>query len=183
MALNVPSGDKNRMTFGPGILYVDADPLATPTTDVGYARGCTVTITRQKMDVFQGSPRSLIETYAIQEDVALNFTGLEWNPTNLSLALGSGATSTSGSTEILEFGGEVTFTEVALRFIHNTPTSGTVDIKIWKAQGVGEFNINFGDDLQEHAYNFRALEALTDWEGAALATNKRLIKIDFTPGA
>jgi hypothetical protein len=180
MALNVPSGEKKRLTFGPGILKVGV-AYATPTTDVGYCRGATLTITRQKLDVFQGSPRSLIETYAVQEDVTLNFTGLEWNPANLIQALGSGvATGTAPAMETLEFGGEVTFSEVALLFSHITPTGGTVDIKIWRAQGQGEFNINFGDDMQEFQYNFRAIESLTSWENASLGTNKRLLKVEFT---
>lgn len=181
MALNVPVGDTKRITFGPGVLYI-ADAHTTPDTatdDVGYARGATLAITRQKLDVFQGSPRSLVETYAVQEDVTLNFVGLEWNPTNLVRALGSGV-ATTGTTDKLEFGGEVTFSGNSLHFRHITPTGSTVDIYIWKGQGQGEFNINFGDDMQEFAYNFRAIESTTAWDNSPLGTDKRLLRIDFT---
>jgi len=180
MALNVPAGNKKRLTFGPGILQIGASG-STPSTDVGYARGASLSITRQKLDVFQGSPRSLIETYAVQEDVALNFTGIEWAPFNLVRALGSGVTSGTG-TETLGFGGEVTFAEVALSFEHITPTNGTVSIYVWKAQGQGEVTVNFGDDVQEFQYNFRALEATQDWLSNPLNANERLIQINFTPG-
>lgn len=186
MALNVSSaGDKKRITFGPGVLKLgktQTDGTTPSLADVGYARGGSLQLTRQKLDVFQGSPRALIETYAVQEDVILNFTSIQWDPAKFVFAMGSGVTSTSGAKEIFQFGGEVFFNEVGLQFIHRTPTNGTVEIKIWKAQGQGEFNINFADDVQEFAYNFRALEALTDWENASLGTNKRLAYIAFTPG-
>ena len=181
MALNVPNGDRKRLTFGPGILLIGAAHV-TPVAggDIGYARGAVLNMTRQKLDVFQGSPRTLVETYAVQEDATLNVTGLEWNPANLVKALGSGVATDAGALETLEWGGEVTFTSVSLLYRHNTPTGGTVDVSFWKAQGGGEFNINFGDDLQEFQYNFRAIESTTAWDNSSLGTNKRLVKIAFT---
>ena len=187
MAYNVsPSGDKKRLSFGPGNLFVNGSAITPDQTaltgdDIGFCRGSSINITRQKLDVFQGSPRSLIETYAIQEDVTVNFTGLEWDPQKLVLALGSGDTADStGSKDVLAFGGEITFTEVSLLFRHITPTGGTLEARVWKAQGLGEFPINFGDDLQEFAYNFRALESLKDWSLASLAANRRLVRLEFT---
>ena len=190
MALNVPSGNKKRITFGPGILYMGATNASgtTPATiaagspggDIGYVRAASLTITRSKLDVFQGSPRSLIETYAVQEDVAFNIASIEVNPLQFYFALGSGVTASAAGVDQLDFGGQVTFQEVGLLFRHKSPTEGTVDLYLWKCQPVGEITMPFGDDVQETAFNFRALEALTQWGGATTGTNKRLMQLKMT---
>lgn len=182
MALNVPAGNAGNLTFGPGILYVTT-PFSisdgTPNIDVGYVRGAQFTVTRSKLDVFQGSPRSLITTFANQEDLNLQVTGIEWNLNNLNYVLGAG--SVSGSS--FAFGGTVTFSEMAVLFRHRTPNQGTVDIMVWKAQGSGENTFNFGDDIMEFTFNFRALESGSTWTNNALADGAKLVRIDYTPGA
>ena len=182
MPLNIPAGEVERVSFGLGVLKIGS-PGTTPTTDVGYARGATLTVTRQKLDLFQGVPRTLIRTFANQEDVSLQFTGLQWSLARLKDLLGSG-TFAAGPPEQLDFGGKIDFSEVGVFFQHRTPTQGTVDIYIWKAQGQGELNLSFGDDFQEFNYQFRALPGTTDFAGQAIAAGSDdLIRIKFTKGA
>lgn len=182
MALNVPAGDVGNLTFGPGIVYVTSPfrvTNGTPNIDIGYVRGASLTINRSKIDVYQGSPRSLIQVFANQEDASLQVTGLEWNLNNLAYVLGAGAvTGTS-----FKFGGTVTFDEVALMFRHRTPNLGTVEIMIYKAQGQGENTFAFGDDLQEFTYNWRALESGCTWTNNVLADGQKLVRVDYVPGA
>jgi hypothetical protein len=181
MGLNLPAGAVERVSFGQGILKIGA-PGATPTVDVGYARGSTLTITRQKLDLFQGVPRTLVRTFSNQEDTSMQFTGLEWNLERLLDLLGSGAfTTAAGGVERLRFGGKIDFAEVSVLFQHRTPTEGTAEVRIWRAQGQGELSLNFGDDFQEFNYQFRGLPATTDWGGVAI-TEHDVIELEFTPG-
>ena len=158
---------------------------------MGYARGANVTITRSKIDVYQGTPRVLVRAFANQEDATVQFTGLEWRLTAIKHLLGAASYTASptqptfpqGITEAIKFGGTMDFTTVAVRFLHRTPTSGTVDVRLWKAQGMGELALNFGgDDLQEFNYQFRALPATTDHLQNALVDGENLIGIFFGKG-
>lgn len=179
MAYNVSSYDTTRMSFGPGILYLGV-PGTTPLTDVGAIKGkAELNIERGKLEVKQGSPQTLIAEYVMAESISLKLTGIEWNFNNLAYALGAGVTAGTGSyQETFEFGGNMAMTNRALRFVHRTPDGGTVDIQIFKAEGSGKVNIGFNDsDMHEFPYEFQALEGTSDFSNAALAVNKKLIKI------
>ena len=176
MAYNVPSGETERVSFGPGVLYLGASGT-TPTVDVGYARGATLTITRDVIELWQGSPQELIKRYSNKETVKLAINGLEWNVDNLSYALGAGETTTGVSPELLEGGGDPNMSEVALMYQHITTEGYTVTLSIWTATGDGEVSIEFGDDLHEFGYNFTALLSTTNWGGDSLAAKKKLYKI------
>ena len=183
MPLNIPAGEVERVSFGQGVLYVGTTPGQTPTTDVGYARGATLNVTRQKLDLFQGTPRTLVRTFANQEDLSLQFTGLEWDLQQLKNLLGSGA-FVAGPPETLNFGGRIDFAEVQVYFVHRTPTEGTLEISIWRAQGQGELNLNFGDDFQEFNYQYRALPGTIDFTGTPITGGvDDLIKVAFEKGA
>lgn len=178
MALNLPSYDASRFSFGPGVLYLGA-PGTTPLVDVGAVKGnAEFSIEREKLEIFQGSPQSKVAQYAIKETVMLKVTGIEWDLDNLAYALGAGVTSVSGAQEILAFGGDMEMTNRALRYVHRTPDGGTIDVHIFKAEGSGAVTVAFNEaDTHEFPYEFHALEGTTDFEGSALADEQKKIKI------
>ena len=179
MAYNVPSYETAKFSFGPGVLYIGA-PGTTPLVEVGALRGkAELTIERTKLEVLQGSPQTLIEQYVTKEDITLKVTGIEWDMDNLAYALGAGVTTgIGGVTETLEFGGNMAMTNRALRYLHRTPDGSTIDIQLFKMQGSGKLTVGFNEaDMHEFPYEFRSLEGTTDFQGAALAANKKLIKI------
>lgn len=178
MAYNVPTYDSSRFSFGPGVLYIGA-PGSTPTVEVGAVKGdAEFSVERERLEIYQGSPQSKIAQYAIREDIMLKVTGIEWNLDNLAYALGAGATSVNGAEEILEFGGDIEMNNRALRYVHRTPDGGTIDLHIFKAEGSGQVTVAFNEtDTHEFPYEFQALEATTDFEGSALAEEKKKFKI------
>ena len=184
MPYNLPSYDTTRFSIGPCLLYLGAAG-ATPSVDVGAVEsGATLTTTRTKEEIFQGFPKTLVEQFATQETAVLKISGIEWNVTNLVYALGAGTTTVSSSQEILEFGGSITFTDVALHLVHVTPNGWTVNIYIWKAQGDGAMELNFSDTYHKMPYTFNAVvpwnnstKQAEDWNGASLADGKQLFKI------
>ena len=177
MAFNVPTYDTDNFSFGPGVLYVGAAG-STPTLDVGAVRaGAEFAVSRERLEVFQGSPRSLVKQYIVQENAQLTVTGIEWDVDKLTYVLGSGVTTSTAAQDTYAFGGDLNISESAVKFVHETPAGHTIELYIWKAQGTGEITINFGDDLHEFPYVFAALESTTDWNSVALASNQRLFKI------
>lgn len=179
MAYNVPTYDTTRFSFGPGILYMGA-PGTTPLVDIGAVKGnAEFSVERTILKVEQGSPKSLIAQYVTKEEVKMKVNGIEWNLDNLAYILGAGTTTGIGSyQEKLEFGGNMSMTNRALRFIHRTPDGSTIDIHIFNAQGSGKIAIPFNeDDTHEFPFEFQALEGTSDFENAALAASKKLFKI------
>jgi len=79
----------------------------------------------------------------------------------------------------LGFGGDMNITEVAVKFVHQMPSGGTVIVYLWRAQGSGEITITFGDEPHEFPYEFSALTATTDWAGNPLSSTERLCRIDL----
>lgn len=187
MAYNVPSYDTNNLSFGPGILYLCGLTAAGPAgitegmlVDVGAVNsGSTFQVTRTRMDVFQGNPKTLIDAFVTQEDATLSVTGIEWNLANLSLALGAGLVTTSGVTTTFGFGGDLRVSDVAAKFVHVTPYGSTITIRLWKAEGAGDLNVSFGDNIHEVPYTFKALESSVKWGGVALGTTERLFSMEL----
>jgi hypothetical protein len=181
MALNVPSYTTRRFSFGPGILYLGA-PGATPTVDIGAVKGdATLTVRRTALELKQGSPQSLVQQFAVQEDIELAVTGVEWNWNNIAYALGAGVTSQAGAAEVLEFGGDVEYNNRAVRFVHKMPDGSTIDIHVFKGQGSGELAVAIKEqDFHEFPITFKALEGTVDFENAALADEKKKFKIVHT---
>jgi len=177
MSYNLPSYDTNKFSIGPGILYMGPEG-SEPTVDVGAVRsGMTLVTTREKVDIMQGIPRTLVETFTVQETGTLTINGLEWNLNNIAYALGAGSVYSDASNNIFDFGGELTFKKVALKFVHTKPNGKTITWKLWKARGAGEFTLTFGDDPHEIPYVFDLLVATTDWNAAPLAVGKQLYRI------
>src|SRR5262245_25095786 len=141
MALNLSStGSADRVSFGAGVLRIGPSGV-TPSTDIGYIRTAQLSVTRQKIELLLGFPRTLIVQFVNQEDVTLSVTGLEWSIDRLSNAFATG--NISGNK--LRFGGDVNLSRVALEFEHQMPNGGTATIRIWKAQGQGDLQLNFGE--------------------------------------
>jgi hypothetical protein len=142
-------------------------------------------ITREKLDVYQGTPMQLVKQYVTQESVQFTINGIEWNVLNLIYALAGGATAQatiSGTTyDYLGFGGDVNLSEVAVRFVHVLPAGSTVEIDIWKAQGLGEVTWTFAEELHEIPYGFTALQTSTDWNGATLPAVEQYFRISKIP--
>jgi hypothetical protein len=175
MALNLSStGNSDRISFGAGVLRIGPAGF-TPSTDIGYIRTAQLSVTRQKLEVFLGFPRTLIVQYVNQEDVVLNCTGIEWSLDRLKDAFASG--NVSGTK--LRFGGDVNLAKVALEFEHQMPAGGTATIRIWKAQGQGEVQLNLGEEVHEFPYAFRALDAATNWASVANPSDGRLMEIEL----
>jgi hypothetical protein len=124
-----------------------------------------------------GVPRALVVQYAIQEDVTLGFTSVEWHEERIRDVLGAGVTSDAGGFDVLSFGGETTLLDKAVSFEHRMAAGGTLIIDLWKAQGSGELALNFNDDIHEIPYNFRALVATTGWDDTALGENQNLFRM------
>jgi len=173
---NIPSYSVDNITFGPGILYLGTSG-ATPTVDIGAVTSAKLTMTRAKLEIKQGSPKQLVKRYASEETVQFSITGIEWKPNNIARALGAGVTSGSATTDILEYGGDMNFTSVALKFVHVMPSGDTINLFIWSAHGSGDMEITFGDDVHEIPLAFDALRSSTDWAGATLASNKQFFKL------
>jgi hypothetical protein len=176
MAFNLSTIDEDRITFGPGVIYLGAAGT-TPTTDIGAVEAAmTLTFKRTMMDLYQGSPKSLVKRVATQEDLTVEFTGLEVDLQNLQYALGAGE-YTAGPPQVLELGGDMEFDDLAMRFIHQTAAGGTVTVDIWAVNGSGEAAMQFGDEWFKFPASFNAMESSTDWAGATLADKKKLFKI------
>ena len=185
MAWNLPSYDTDSFSFGPGVLYIRPTG-ATPSIDIGGVRpGAELTVSREKLDVFQGTPQQLVKQYVTSETFEFTINGIEWNVLNLIYALAGGATHTTtlaGTTHhYIGFGGDINLTEVALKFEHRLPVGSTIEIDIWRAQGTGDVTLTFAEDLHEIPYGFTALQTSTDWNGNALPAIEQYIRIAKIP--
>ena len=179
MPLNLPTIDRDDISFGPARLFLGVVG-ATPTTDVGAITedGVTVEFASEMRDIMQGNPK-LIELEFIQaQSVMVRVTSIEWNFDSLVFALGAGNTSSSGTFEAFAFGGEPCVTEVALHVQHQMCQSGnTLNVYVLRAVGEGNVPLPFTHDEHQFEYSFKALRATTDWDSNALASDEQLIQI------
>lgn len=181
MAYNVPTYETARLSFGPGRLFLGAEGL-TPVLDVGAVKGdASLSIKRKTLDVKQGSPQTIIAQYAVEEEVTLKLTGIEWNTNILQMVLGAGVTTNAAAVETLEFGGDMQVANRALLYRHIMADGSTVDIEMYRVQGSGEIEIAMKEtDMHEFPYEFVALEGTTNFAAAALAAKKKFFKIKRT---
>lgn len=175
---NMPTYDVNNFSVGGGILFLGPTG-ATPTIEVGATQaGAVLTINRTKERVTAGNPMHLIDTIATEETVTFAITGIEWNISNISRALGAGITSQTGTSENLELGGENSFDKLALLFRHTTKAGHTIFIKLWQVSGSGSLALTFGNAVHEFPYEFEAHDSTTDWAGNSLDQDRRLVEIE-----
>lgn len=178
MAYNVPNYDTKKFTFGPGRLYLGAVG-ATPTFEIGQVKGdASLMVKRTSLDVLAGSPQTLIQQYAVKEEISLKVTGIEWNFNALAQILGAGTTALTGVTETFEFGGTMTISERALLYRHIMADGSTLDIEMYRVQGSGEIEASIKEaDMHELSYEFVGLEGTTNFANAALAAGKKMVKL------
>jgi len=178
MAYNNPSYDTTRFSFGPGILYIGV-PGTTPLVDVGAVKGnAEFSVERSILKVEQGSPKVLVNQYVTKEEARMKVTGIEWDFDNIAYALGAGTTGITGPVETFEFGGNMSMTNRAVRYVHIAPDGSTIDIQIFNAQGSGKIAIPFNaEDTHEFPFEFQALEGTSNFSNVALAAGKKLFKI------
>ena len=189
MAYNVPAYDTSNLSFGPGVLSLVALTAGgarwcNPSTlvDVGAVNsGATFNVTRTRLDVEQGSPKTLIDTFVTSESAQLSTQGIEWNLTNLNLALGAGLVTSAGVTTTFNFGGDLRITHVAAKFVHITPYGSTITIRLWDAEGMGDLNVTFGDAIHEIPYTLKAVNSNYEWgtPGVALGVTQRLFEVEI----
>lgn len=100
------------------------------------------------------------------------------------------ATYHGTKTETLSFGGQLSFSEVALQLQHTSPKGATVQVDVYKAQGNGALEMTFGDDTHNFPMEFSAMipfdpcsKTVKDWAGSVLTAGKQLFKITITKAA
>jgi hypothetical protein len=181
----MPDINTKKYSFGPGRVFLGA-PGETPSKDVGSVRsGAELTVTRERLEVYQGSPRTLVKQYVTNETAQLVVTGIEWDLELIAQAIGYDPNvavgGTSGLTITLGLGGDMDVSQVALRFQHVTPVGATIMIDFFKAEGSGEFKNTFGDELHEFPYTFKAIAATCGWAGVSdiLDAKKSLLRMIY----
>jgi hypothetical protein len=179
MPLNLPTIDRNSISFGPGRLFLGLAG-ATPTTDVGAITedGVSVEIASEMRDIMQGNPKLPELSFIQSQNVMVKVTSIEWDFDALAYALGAGNTTATVSLETFSFGGEPCPTEVALHVQHQMCRSGnTINVYVWRAVGEGNVTLPFTHDEHQFEYNWKALRAETDWAGASLPSDEQLMAV------
>lgn len=135
-------------------------------------------VTREFLEVNQGSPKVLIKQFVTGETVELTCQTIEWNLMNLALALGTGVTTSTASKDTYSFGADPGTDEVAVHVQHALPSGHTISIYMWRAQPTGEWSLALKqDELQQFPFGFKALQATTAWDGSALAVGQQLFRV------
>lgn len=169
MPYNLPKYNTSRFSIGPCVVYMGdfctTGAACTPDTDVGAVNsGAALTTTREKTEIFQGFPKTLVDQFATQETAVLKFESIEWNLSNLSKALGAG-TLDVGSDAI----GSAA-TPAALSGSSTGPYTGTITIPSGKALVPGDVII----------YDGAAVADGDDGDGALVAETGT---VDYETGA
>lgn len=179
MPFNIPTIDKDSISFGPARLFLGAVGT-TPSTDVGAITedGITVEFSSEIREIRQGNPKLIELPFIQQQDVMVRVTSIEWDFDSLTFAMGAGNTSASGTFEAFAFGGEPCLTEVALHIQHQMCRSGnTINVYVWRAMGEGNVSLPLTHDEHQFEYSWKAMRADTDWASGGLAVDEQLIQI------
>lgn len=184
MAWNLPTYDTDNYSFGPCIIFIGSVGT-TPVTDIGAVQGNTeITVSKEVLEIKQGSPQVVTKQYVIVQAVRVSFTSLEalGKLATLKYALGAGVSSGSHGvgTESLGYGGDINLSEVALMVQHQMPNGTTLEFCFWRAQGKADTTMAFSEtDPNAVAMEFEALDGQTDFGGAAISSGscQRLFKL------
>lgn len=179
MARNLPSGDTDRITIGPGVVFIGPSG-STPSYDVGYTMDkMTIMINREAVDIKAGAPQLLVKRLASAENISIEFKGQEQNMELLAQAIGDGFTSMAGNpNETLELGGKQSFVECAIRYQHIMSDGSTLTFDMFKVVGSGQVEFSMNPDSQhEYPMKFDVMYSATDWAGATLVDGKNLVKV------
>lgn len=179
MAANLSIYDTNRIPVGGARIFIGVIG-ATPTTDVGAFDtdgGVTMRMMRTGGVIRQGFPSLPILHYVSQEDVEVEFSGLEYNPEQMRFAMGAGITSYSATEETYAFGGDPSVTTCAIHVRHEMLSGMTLNGYIWKARGQSDtVEVNLGMNPSTFPYKYQALHSATDWNGTSLNAKAQLMK-------
>lgn len=177
---NLPTVTTDDLTAGPGRVFLGASG-ATPTVDVGTISedgGVELTIKNVKVGLRQGNPSVEVHAFNQSQDLSIKFTGMEWNFTNLSYALGAGLTASDGSSEQMDFGGDATVDTVAIHARHEMLGGDTMNLYAWQCRGASdEIAIKWGQEYHEFPYEFMLQRVTTSWGGASLSNNNQLFRL------
>ncbi|MCP4599193.1 MAG: hypothetical protein GY847_01425 [Proteobacteria bacterium] len=185
MQYNMPTYDTTKLTFGPARLFLGPADGTTPTVDVGAVSEATsINITREIVDVRQGNPARIIESYCVSETVEISFSGLEIDILKLPYALGTGVTTSAGQVDSLGFGGDMNINECALHLQHIHPAGSTEDLYCWRVRGNGSLARDFASTpTHEVPMTFTCLDEETDWASDSLNDIARYLKWQLTRAA
>ena len=179
---NIPDYDVDSITLGQCIVYIDPyrAPTAlgiTPTTDVGAIDEATISISRELLDLKQGTPQLLLQQWAIGEAGQLTLKGWEWNINNFYKVFAAGSTSSLGDIETFEFGGDYNVQPVQVRLQHLTPNGATIYLDFWRCTGAGTLEFQFNPTgFNKFDYTFNLWRGLSNWTAGVLAVGTRLFK-------
>ena len=177
---NIPAYNTQNISIGPGVVYLGLSGT-TPTHDIGAIdkAGVDINLSQTYLEVFQGSPKALAKQFKTSEDLEVVITGLEWNLTDLAIALGAGVTTSSASQDTFTFGGDPNTSILAVKINHTMPIGHTISIYIWQAQVSGKWAIKMAQDtLHTFPFTFKALVSTLAWDNVTvLATGAQLFKI------
>lgn len=183
MSLNIGSGISTaRVSMGPAVIFLGAAGT-TPSADIGLIGddGAELEFQSEMGDIMAGNPALKIMRYNKAQSVFLRVPSCEWSANRLAYALGSGATSISGTNEIMRFGGQPCPYEVAILLQHRKCTAAhTVNVRMWKATTEnGGLAVKFGQDHHQFPYAWTSLRSTTNWAGGALANDSEYVEIDI----
>ena len=207
MALNLPGGTTNDISFGPATVKMSlfggtgANPYGlTPTVDVGFIGddGVSLEMVSEKKQILQGNPRQVVYTFQQQQMVNVTFTSIEWDFGRFQMALGSGVVETpqsqygegasvpadfgvpSGATgDTFWFGGDPKNVDIAMSIRHQMGVTGdTLNCYIWKCQSTTGFTAPFGQDEHSFGFGFTSIGVTKSWDGIALSDHQSLIRMD-----
>jgi hypothetical protein len=134
MSLNIGSAISTaRASFGPAVVALGVAGT-TPSDNVGLIGedGVEFEFMSESRDIVQGNPKIPIKSFFVAQNVMVRFTSIEWAAYRLAWALGTGATSVSGTNEIYRFGGGPCPTELACHIQHRKCTAAhTINYRLW----------------------------------------------------
>jgi hypothetical protein len=180
MAFNVPNYDTSKISFGPGVVYMNnwtgGTPPGTPSGDAGNdvgaisEDGITVELTSDKRYIAQGNPRLNIFGVSQVQAVSVSFTGIEWNVTTFKRAIGSGTAATGGP-NTFSWGGDPSCIELGISIKHKQINGYDLFVHVWKAVSETGFSLPFGQDEHSFEYRFNALHSSVDFGSTAITDN------------
>lgn len=173
---NVPTFTENNFSFGPGVVFMGAAG-ATPSVDVGLLTDDSVTFefTNDKKFLSAGNAKQKVYAFGQSQDMKVSMSGVEWDVTRFSYALGCGTTTSTSTSDTMVFGGDPIIKKVAIQIQHQMAQPGhTLNVYLWTAVSDGGLSIKLGDDAHNFAYAWTALRSTTNWGGTALARGATL---------
>jgi len=175
---NLPEYTTDNLSVGPGEVWVapvHRFPYDTADAVGAVVSGMNLVCGGEVVDLRQGFPRVLIESWRAQDDVTFNFEGFEWKLDRLTYYLGAGSYSTTKwetGNQFYSFGGQTSITECSIRCKHEFPvqvTGAVADslvIDIWRCRPAGETTFTLGDDPHSYPLSFEGMDCATEWDGS-----------------